>query len=131
MTIEDIKTKINELPLTQTLPSDSELNQYMNLAELILNLYYNITDEFKESEDYINIVSLEISHLLANTPWEDVLAQYNYLSSFNVAGAISGTVAKKYAPYLSLLVKAYLNGLDIQPIASDNSGKSYYSYSIF
>lgn len=131
MNLELIKSKINELPLTQTLPSDDELNRYINLAEMILGLYYKIDDEFKESEDYITIVALEISHLLANTPWEDILAQYNYLSSFNVAGAISGTVAKKYAPYLSDLVKAYLNGLDIQQINSDLGGASYYTYSIF
>jgi hypothetical protein len=33
---------------------------------------------------------------------------YNYLSSFNVAGAISGTVKEKIIPYIGNIVKMLL-----------------------
>lgn len=109
MNLTDIKNYLNTLPLVQEIPNDGQLAKYITLAELLFEIYYTLDNEFVLSTEYIKIITLEVAHLIENTPYEDVYKQYNYLSSFNVAGAISGTVKQKYVAYISDIVKAFLS----------------------
>ena len=109
MDINAVKNYLDTLPIVQDIPVDEELEKFITLAELLLDIYYSITDDFKTKEEYVKIITLETAHLIENTPYEDVYKQYNYLSSFNVAGAISGTVKEKYIAYISDIVKSFLS----------------------
>ena len=109
MNIESVKSYLNALPLVQEIPNDDDLGKFINLAEILFEIYYTLDTQFILSEEYNKIVALEVAHLIENTPYEDVYKQYNYLSSFNVAGAISGTVKQKYVAYISDIVKSFLS----------------------
>jgi hypothetical protein len=111
MNIEIIKNKILSLPLVSELPSDEELEKFINLSDIIIKLYFTLPSEFISSEEYTTVIALEAAHLIENTPYEDVYKQYNYLSSFNVAGAIQGTVAEKYTAYVSPIVENFMKRL--------------------
>lgn len=108
MNIQSIKDKINNLPLITEVPSEEDLEKYIGLSKLILEIFYTFEDDFLFTESYQSAVAIETCYIIENTPWEDVYKQYNYLSQFNVAGAISGTVKEKYLPYVSPIVKALL-----------------------
>lgn len=113
MNIQEIKEKMSKLPLVSEIPADEELEKFINLSILIFDVYFDLETDFKNTEQYEEALIVEICHLIENTPYEDVFKQYNYLSSFNVAGAISGTVKEKYISYLSPLVKAYMKKLRV------------------
>lgn len=108
MNIAEVKTNLNNLPLIDTLPVDEQLAKYINLAQLLFDIFYVIDDEFKQSENYTTAISIQIAYLIQNTPFENVDKQYNYLSSFSVAGAISGTVKEKLVVYISPVVNTFL-----------------------
>ena len=109
MDLNSVKSLLNTLPIVQDIPADEDLEKFITLAELLFEIYYTIPDTFKQSQEYLKIVVLEVAHLIENTPYEDVYKQYNYLSSFNVAGAISGTVKEKYIAYISDIAKSFLS----------------------
>ena len=130
MNLSDIKAYLNSRPFTPQLPSDQELTKYMNFSILIVKTFYNIADQFFDTENAVTVIGQQIAYLLQNNPTEDIYAMYNYLKKFSVAGAISGQVIQKTIGFLGPFVKNLLTSLGFQLIQSD-SGKSYYTYSIF
>lgn len=130
MDVQIIKDELVTLPLISELPSDEEIQKFVNLAELVLSIYFNFDEEFISSEYYITAICLEVAHLIENTPFEDVLKMYNYLSSFSVAGAITGTVASKSMKMIGNLVKDYLASFDYF-IETDDGNSITYGYAKF
>lgn len=130
MDIQLIKDELISLPLVSELPSDEEFQKFVNLAELVLSIYFSFDKDFIKSAYYITALCLEVAHLIENTPYEDVLKMYNYLSSFSVAGAISGTVASKSMKMIGNLVKDYLASFDYF-IETDDGNSITYGYAKF
>lgn len=131
MTLSDIKNYLNARPFTPTLPSDEELTKYMNFSITITKLFYGIDDSWLDTNDYaVTVIGEEIVYLLQNNPTIDIYAEYNYLKSFTVAGAIRAEVVDKAIGFLAPMVKLLMKALDIELLQGD-TGKSYYTYGIF
>lgn len=130
MKIDDFKDYIDGRPYITENYSDEELTKILNFAELLLNTFFDLTDEFKNSDDYNTILFEESIYLLQNDPTSEFLTKYEGLTSFNVAGAISATVAEEYLPYISRFTKLFLQKHGFSPVVGD-SAKITYNYTTF
>ena len=108
MSIQKFKTYLSERPYINQDYSDDELSKILSFSKQIIFLFYNIDENFKNSPEFEFPLFEEAIYLLQNDPTSEYLTKYEGLSSFNVAGAISATVATEYLPYLSKLTKLYL-----------------------
>lgn len=130
MHLEDFKKYIENRPFVNEIPSDEELNKVLNFSEMLLDTFYIIPEEFKETEEYLKVVYEEAIYLMQNDPTSEFLTKYEGLKQFNIAGAISATVAEEYLPYICRLAKLFLQKYGILPILADNS-KISYNYTTF
>jgi hypothetical protein len=130
MKIQNFKQYINGRPFITENFSDEDLTKTLNFAELLLDTFFNLTDEFKESNNYNTILFEEAIYLLQNDPTSEYLTKYEGLTQFNVAGAISASVAEEYLPFISRFVKLILQKYGFLPVVSDSS-KITYNYTTF
>lgn len=130
MNIQNFKQYINGRPFITENFSDEDLTKTLNFAELLLDTFFNLTDEFKESNNYNTILFEEAIYLLQNDPTSEYLTKYEGLTQFNVAGAISASVAEEYLPFISRFVKLILQKYGFLPVVSDSS-KITYNYTTF
>ena len=42
MNIESVKSYLNALPLVQEIPNDDDLGKFINLAEILFEIYYTL-----------------------------------------------------------------------------------------
>lgn len=130
MQVSKIIEYLNNRAYLNDIPIQQQLTKYINFAEMLFDIFYDIDEQFKESDEFIKIFSEQVVYLIQNNPTEDIAKMYNYLTSFNVAGAISGTVKEKIIPYIGNIVKMLLEKYGYQIITADNSS-SYYTYARF
>ena len=130
MQVSDIKTYLENRPFPLDIPTDEELEKYMNFSLLIIKVFYDVDFTNETSEDAITAIGEEVAYLIDNNPNEDIYAMYNYLKKFSVAGAISGEVVEKTIGFLGTFVKNLMAALGYELIQTD-AGKAYYTYSIF
>ena len=130
MEVAEVKTYIENRPFPIDIPSDTDLEKFMNFALLIIKVFYGVDFTNEETEDSIAVIGEEVAYLIDNNPNEDIYAMYNYLKKFSVAGAISGEVIEKTIGFLGTFVKNLMAALGYELLIND-SGKAYYSYSIF
>lgn len=110
--------------------STEKIESAAKFAELVLNIFFEIPEDYKSTSGYELAVAEETIYLLQNDPTSNYLSKYEGLIQFNVAGAIQGTVAQEYLPYISPLVKKLLLKEGILMTFSD-SVKISYGYTIF
>lgn len=130
MNLNDFKEYLNNRPYIEDEYTDEELERVLNFSSLILTLFYELDEKFKESEKFNFPLFEEAVYLLTNNPTEEFLSKYEGLSQFSIAGAITATVAQQYLSYLSPLVKAYLAKNGYYQVVDANSSISY-NYTIY
>lgn len=130
MILENFKIYISGRPYIAESYSDEDLEKVLNFADKLFDIFFHLDKEFKESRQYEFALFEEAIYLLQNDPTSEFLTKYESLSSFSIAGTITATVAQQYLPYISKLVKKYLEGLGYLMIAND-SAKISYSYTTF
>lgn len=130
MNLETFKTYINNRPFITNNFTDEEISKALQFAELLINTFYDLPEQFKEEKDYETIICEETIYLLQNDPTSEYLTKYEGLSQFNVAGAISATVIEEYLPYISRLVKLFMRKNGFFPVISDNTNITY-NYTTF
>lgn len=130
MILENFKMYISERPYIAESYSDEDLEKVLNFADKLFDIFFLLDEEFKTSRQYEFALFEEAIYLLQNDPTAEFLTKYEGLSSFSIAGTITATVAQQYLPYISKLVKKYLEGLGYLMIAND-SAKISYSYTTF
>jgi len=124
MTLADIKTylatRINAEDLLAL--SDDELTKYMNTSYNLLNTFYKL-EEITSADDLTKVVSEEMIFLFNADIDLNLFYQYEGLTSFDVGGAIKGSVDyKNKGDLFSPFVKAILAALGIEErIESPNS----------
>lgn len=128
ITIEDVKQYMEARPYIDEIPSDQDLAKLLNFAELILSVFYDIPEEFKDTDEYLIIVCEEVIYLSTCNPTEDIYQMYNYLSSFKIDGVLSGTVRNKAIAFISDLVKALMKKANLDLLITAGG---YYTYSKF
>lgn len=131
MQVSDIKTYLEGRPFPLDIPTDEELEKYMNFSILIIKTFYNVEDSDLQNSDLIPVVGEEVAYLLENNPYEDVLKFYNYLKKFSVAGAISGEVSEKVIGFLGTFVKKLMDKLGFVLDVDDSDSTITYTYGIF
>lgn len=130
MNLENFKTYLSERPYITQEYSDEELTKILNFAKNLLTLFFKIDDEFLKSTEFEFPLFEEAIYLLQNDPTSEYLTKYEGLTSFNVAGAISATVAEEYLPYIGKLAKLYMEKFGYALEIADKS-KISYGYTMF
>ena len=130
MSLENFKTYISNRPYITQDYSDEELTNTLNFAKNLLTLFFKIDDKFLNSPEFEFPLFEEAIYLLQNDPTSEYLTKYEGLTSFNVAGAISATVAEEYLPYIGKLAKLYLEKFGYGLEMADKSKVSY-GYTMF
>jgi hypothetical protein len=130
MSLENFKTYLSNRPYITQDYSDEELTKILNFAKNLLTLFFKIDDEFLSSSEFEFPLFEEAIYLLQNDPTSEYLTKYEGLTSFNVAGAISATVAEEYLPYIGKLAKFYLEKFGYGLEIADKSKVSY-GYTMF
>ena len=130
MDLQFFKKYLANYPFIINEHEDEELRKFVNYAYMILNTFFTLDEEFKNSDDFEIALFEEAIYLMQNDPNTEYLTKYENLKSFNVAGAISATVIEEYLPYISRFVKKYLESNGYYINISDNS-KYTYSFSTF
>lgn len=130
MNIEFFKKYLANYPFIINEHDDEELQKFVNYAYMLLNTFFTLDEEFKNSEEFEIALFEEAIYLMQNDPTAEYLTKYENLKSFNVAGAISATIIEQYLPYISRFVKKYLETHGYYITISDNSNFGY-SYLTF
>lgn len=130
MSLENFKTYISARPFIGEDYSDADLTKVLNFAKNLLTLFFKIDEEFLNSTEFEYPLFEEAIYLLQNDPTSEYLTKYEGLTSFNVAGAISATVAEEYLPYIGKLAKLYLEKFGYGLEIADKS-KISYGYTMF
>lgn len=130
MNIDRFKLYISERPYISSEYTDEELEKALNFSDKILTIFFQLPEDFTTSSNYEFALFEEAIYILQNDPTAMYLTKYEGLKQFSVAGAITATVAEEYLPYISPLVRKYLEALGIIPIISDNT-KISYNYTTF
>lgn len=130
MSLENFKTYISARPFIGEDYSDEDLTKVLNFAKNLLTLFFKIDEEFLNSTEFEYPLFEEAIYLLQNDPTSEYLTKYEGLTSFNVAGAISATVAEEYLPYIGKLAKLYLEKFGYGLEIADKS-KISYGYTMF
>lgn len=130
MDLQNFKKYLANYPFIINEHEDEELRKFVNYAYTLLNTFFTLDEEFKNSEDFETALFEEAIYLIQNDPTAEYLTKYENLKSFNVAGAISATIIEQYLPYISRFVKKYLEANGYYITISDNSNYGY-SYLIY
>lgn len=130
MNVSDIKTYLQSRPFPLDIPTDQELEKYMNFAILIIKVFYGVDPTTFIATTAVTIIGEEVAYLIETNPFEDIYKMYNYLKKFSVAGAISGEVIEKTIGMLGTFVKNLMAAEGYEMLEVD-TGKAYYTYSIF
>ena len=130
MNVEKFKEYLSNRPYITEEYSDEELSKVLAFSNSILNLFYTFSGDFLESKDFEFPLFEEAIYLLQNDPTTEFLTKYEGLKQFNVAGAISATVAEEYLPFLSKLVKLWLTKFGYI-LELPDSVKINYNYTMF
>lgn len=130
MSLESFKTYISGRPFIGEDYSDEDLTKVLNFAKNLLTLFFKIDEKFLKSPEFEYPLFEEAIYLLQNDPTSEYLTKYEGLTSFNVAGAISATVAEEYLPYIGKLAKLYLEKFGYGLEIADKS-KISYGYTMF
>lgn len=125
MNLENFKKYLTNYPFVTNDYNDEELQKFVNYAYMLLNTFFTLDEEFKNSEEFEIALFEEAIYLMQNDPTTEYLTKYEYLSSFNIAGAISASVIEKYLPYISRFVKKYLETHGYYINVSDSSTFDY------
>ena len=130
MNVYDIKAYLQGRPFPLDIPTDEELEKYVNFAILIIKVFYGVDVNTLVAETAITIIGEEVAYLIETNPFEDIYKMYNYLKKFNLANAVSGEVIEKTIGMLGTFVKNLMAAEGYEMIETD-TGKAYYNYAIF
>lgn len=125
MTIEKIKEYLNRRINTDELLklNNAQLEKYFNTANLILNTFYVMEDvPIEESEALI--YGEEMLFLFNANIDLNLFYQYQGLSTFDVGGAIKGTVDySQKGELIAPMLKAILASLEVEERIEDPNSK--------
>lgn len=130
MNFNSIKTYLSgRIGTTEILAeTDTVLSAYFNTANNLLTTFYDFSS--LESEDIQSAIIAEESIFLYNGNIDlEPYYEYNSLISFNIAGAIQGSVDYNQSkPYFSNYVKGLLEYNGISGIISDPSSDIFQTF---
>ena len=115
MTLEKVKTYLNRRINTDDILklSDEELTKYFETSKLILNTFY-VIDDIQIDDSKALVYGEEMLFLFNSNIDINLFYQYNGLSTFDIGGAVKGTVDySQRGELIPNLLKAILASLDI------------------
>lgn len=132
MNLTDIKTYLTKRINTEDFLSlsDEELEKYMYTADKLLNTYYKV-ETIIDEDVYIGILAEEMLFLSKVNIDLNLFYEYNGLTSFNIGGAVQGSVDYSNKGNLfSIFVKASLENLGIEKKTDlpENRTKNIFSW---
>lgn len=130
MSLNDLKTYLSGRIGTSAILSlaDSELTKYMNTSEMLLNTYWNFT-EISLLDQQVAIVAQEMLFLFNSNIDLNLFYEYNGLQSFNIGGAVQGTVAyNQVGSLFGKIVKGLLEANGISQKIEDADSDLFTSF---
>ena len=115
MTLEKIKAYLDRRINTDDILklSDEELTKYFETSKLILNTFY-VIDDIPIEDSKALVYGEEMLFLFNSNIDINLFYQYNGLSTFDIGGAVKGTVDySQRGELIPNLLKAILASLDI------------------
>lgn len=115
MTLEKVKAYLDRRINTDDILklSDEELTKYFETSKLILNTFY-VIDDIQIDDSKALVYGEEMLFLFNSNIDINLFYQYNGLSTFDIGGAVKGTVDySQRGELIPNLLKAILASLDI------------------
>lgn len=130
MTIEKVKQYLNRRINTEELLKldNDKLEKYFNTASLILNTFY-VLDSVSVLDSLALIYGEEMLFLFNSNIDLNLFYQYNGLSTFDIGGAVKGTVDYSLkGEYIPAMLKAILASLEVEERIEDPNSKVKCAY---
>lgn len=130
MTLNELKTYLSGRIGTSKLLAlaDTELTKYMNTSQLLLNTYFNFSD-ISLLDQQVAVVAQEMLFLFNSNIDLNLFYEYNGLQSFNIGGAVQGTVAyNQVGSLFGRIVKGLLQANGITQKVQDADADLFTSF---
>ena len=99
--------------------TSSEKEKYVFTAEQLLALFFNIPEDFKETEKYVQLVAFETVYIFTSPMiFKDLFSEYEGLKKFGVEGAVNGEVWDIKPSWLGPYAKMIADAAGLDQIAS-------------